>query len=210
MQFYTGIIFRRMLGVLKTIAGTILIFFLLLVSYVLANFNGTATLPADCAIVFGAAVHGVPDGEEGTTQAVPGPGILRRVYTAVRLHKEGRVGKLFFTGGKGEGMPASEAGVMRDVALSQGIDSADITIEEHARSTSENLKFIRPYIRDCQNVIGISDAYHLARIELLAYLQGWRLPTYPAEGRTNVYFTVRSVLREALALVYVTALELLT
>lgn len=210
MKFFPKILFRRILKTLIVLVGSGVIIFLLLISFILANFDGTATLPADCAIVFGAAVHGVPDGEEGTTQAVPGPGILRRVYTAVRLHKEGRVGKLFFTGGKGEGMPASEAGVMRDVALGQGIDSADITIEEHARSTSENLKFIRPYIQDCQNVIGISDAYHLSRIELLAYLQGWRLPTYPAEGRTNVYFTVRSVLREALALVYVTALELLT
>lgn len=180
------------------------------VGFVVSKFDGNATFPADCAIVFGAAVHGVPDPEEGTLRVLPGPGIRRRIETAAALYRQGRVSKVFLTGGTGEGMPASEASVMRDEAIRRGIRASDIVIEDQSHSTMENIQFIRPLIADCQKVIAISDSYHLARIELLAGFEGLDLETYPASGRTNVLFTIRSVIREAVATLALTVLHVLT
>src|SRR5205807_2057348 len=101
-----------------------------------------------------------------------GPGILRRVGTAAELYKEGKVQKIFLTGGKGEGMAESEAGVMRRVALADGIAPKDLVTEEQSHSTEENLRNSLPLMGDCTSIVGVSDRYHLARIELLSLLAG--------------------------------------
>jgi hypothetical protein len=69
---------------------------------VLEGFSGTAGEQEHfaCGLVFGAAVHSVAD---------PGPGILRRVRTGVRLYHAGRIDRLIFTGGRGNTSQQSEA-----------------------------------------------------------------------------------------------------
>jgi vancomycin permeability regulator SanA len=162
---------------------------------VATHFEGKATLPADCALVFGAAVYGMN---------VPGPAIVRRVGTAAALHREGSVGRLFLSGGRGGDQTGeSEAHVMREQAMEHGVPSNDIVIEEEARSTWENLMYTRPLMSGCQSVVGISDRYHLARITLLARRQGWgTLQTIPADVRADRAQETRSILREAFGYVY--------
>lgn len=185
---------RLFLRVLLYGAGCIVVGVLCMMLYVISQFDGTAEFPTDCAVVFGAAVHSV-----GT----PGPGINRRVQTATRLYAEGKVNSLFLTGGKGSAEQASEAQVMRRVAMREGVPPEDILLEEEAHSTWQNLELVRPLMADCQSAVGISDRYHLARIQSLAWIQGWGpLTTYPADQTSTFRFEVRSVLREALALIY--------
>ena len=155
---------------------------------------GTGSLPVDCGLVFGAAVHRTDD---------PGPGIMRRTATAARLVREGSVQHLIFTGGKGDASNDSEAEVMRAVAMRQGIDPDLITLEEKSTSTWENLVYSRPLVADCASIVGISDGYHLARIRYLAELQGWgSLSTFPADSPPTGKFLVRSIVREIAALLY--------
>jgi uncharacterized SAM-binding protein YcdF (DUF218 family) len=162
-------------------------------SVVLA-FPGDAVLPADCAIVFGNAVD---------KAGRPGPGLLRRVETAVRLQKDRKIGRLILTGGKPEGYAKSEAAVMRDVALANGADPSALTLEERASSTLENLQFSRPLLEGCDSTIGISDRSHLARIRLLAGRQGWgRLPLLPADDLPPADTEWRSLFRETMAYAY--------
>lgn len=158
------------------------------------HFDGTATLPADCGIVFGAAVYG---------QNLPGPAISRRVAAAAELWREGSVKTLILSGGRGEGVRNSEAEVMRALALELGVAGDSLLIEEQSHSTWENLINSKNLTSGCSSVVGISDQYHLARIELLAWRQGWpELQTVPAQDRPPVESEKRSVFREVLAYLY--------
>lgn len=165
-----------------------------LTARVILAFPGDAVLPAECGLVFGAAVHRTDD---------PGPGIMRRTSTAARLVHEGMVERLIFTGGRGAASNESEAAVMRGVAMRKGIDPDVITLEEQAASTWENLVYARPLVSGCRSIVGISDRYHLARIQYLADLQGWgKLTVFPADNPPNRLFMIRSVTREVIALLY--------
>ncbi len=161
---------------------------------VLDESAGSSAFPANCGLVFGAAVHRSDD---------PGPGIMRRTATAARLVHEGNLRRLIFTGGKGEASNDSEAEVMRAVAMRLGIDPEVIVLEEQSTSTWENLVYSRPLVAECDSIIAISDGYHLARIRYLAELQGWgSVRTFPADHPPSGKFLVRSVLREIAAMIY--------
>jgi vancomycin permeability regulator SanA len=165
-----------------------------LVLSVVSQFEGNAEFPVDCAIVFGAAVH-------GTDRA--GPGITRRVRTAGDLYQEGKINRVFLTGGKGEGNKLSEAAVMKKVAMLAGIAPEAITLEDQSRSTLENIRNTKPLIEDCESVVAISDRYHLSRIAWLALQHELHeLQVHPASHHPPIHFQVRAVVREALAFVY--------
>ncbi|MEK7218463.1 MAG: YdcF family protein [Patescibacteria group bacterium] len=178
-----------------------LFLFLLVVRSVVNGFAGEGELPADCGIVFGAAVHSIFDKNEKKYVYVAGPGIERRVLTAVKLYKEGSLRRLIMSGGRGEGMRASEAEVMRDLAVAEGVDPKDITVETQARSTEENVLLARPLTGSCSSTVAISDRYHLARIAYIARKQGWELSTVPAQWRADRFFEAYSVIREVGALI---------
>lgn len=158
------------------------------------GFTGDAKLPADCALVFGAAVHGNDD---------PGPGIARRVDTAADLYKKHHVKTLILSGGKGSAGQDSEAEVMRRVALHDGVLQSDILLENHSTSTAENIRLSKPLAGGCSSTVAVSDRYHLARIRYLARHLSWpELRTFPAYRHANTSFEVGSVLRESAALIY--------
>lgn len=161
---------------------------------IISGFQGTATFPIDCAIVFGAAVHG---------EDLPGPGIRRRMNTAIRLLREGSIDRIIVTGGQGAGMSVTEAAVMEEYARENGVDPALVIMETRSHSTWENLLFTHPLAKNCASIVGISDRYHLSRIRLIASIQDWdNLMTYPADVRPTPVFLIKSVLREAIAYVY--------
>lgn len=158
-----------------------------------SHFKGSATLPADCALVFGAAVYG----------NLPGPAIVRRVETAATLYKEKKVNTLILSGGRGEGNQQSEATIMRREAVRRGVSAQDIVMEDASHSTWENLLYSQNLTSECSSVVGISDAYHLARIALIADRQGWvNFGTVPAGTRPPEMSENQSVLRETFAYLY--------
>ncbi len=162
---------------------------------VLRGFNGSGQLPTDCAIVFGAAVYG--------TQYA-GPGIVRRVGGAGEYYRQGLItGKIILSGGTGSGNKLSEAQVMKREALKQGIPPAMIFTEDESHSTLENLRFSQPLAKDCKSVVGISDKYHLARIDLLARRLDWdNFSTVPVQGSPTKEFERQSIIREIIAYTY--------
>lgn len=175
----------------------------LLCLYVAIQSRGTAAVadfPADCAVVFGAAVHSQDD---------PGPGILRRTQTAAQLYRSGDIKTIILTGGKGRTFQDSEAAVMRKVAMLSGVAPEHIKTEDQSENTWENLRNTRPLAEACHSVIAVSDGYHLARIASFARRQGWGMPfhTYPASEKPPLSFQTLSVLREALALIYYAYIE---
>ena len=174
-----------------TVCALFLSMYAVSVIAVVLHFSGNASFPVECAVVFGAAVR---EGDEA------GPGIRRRVETAVHLYKEGSVRNLFFTGGVGEGNSLSEAAVMRDEAVDMGVDPEVISLEEHATSTWQNIEFVQPQIMDCESVVGISDRYHLARIRLTSWILDVPMQVHPAEREAGFPFEAVAVPREAAGL----------
>lgn len=175
--------------------------FIALVSAIFLAFRGNADFPADCAVVFGAAVH------KGN---MPGPGITRRMHTAIELYRKGNVNHLILSGGRGGPFVESEAHVMRGLALRSGVDAVDISVEEKSQSTWQNLLYSRSLVTDagCHSVVGVSDRYHLARIRYFAWLQDWDyVQTFPATDTAPREFEFRSVIREALIIILYTFVE---
>ncbi len=162
-----------------------------IVGTIVVSRGGDGVAGADCAIVFGTAVHG---------QNLPGPGLLRRMQTAIRLYKQGAVSHLVLSGGKGDSLKASEAAVMHQMALAGEIPEQALSLEEKSHSTLENLRFSQPLISHCKSVIAISDDYHLARIKMLAQRVGITgLRTYPADTAPELTFELVSIGRETAA-----------
>lgn len=186
-------VFRRFLEILLVALLLVSVLAVGAVGIVLAGLRGSAVLPADCAIVFGAAVH---------RDDRPGPGIRRRMDTAIRLLRQGSVQTLILTGGQGAGMDITEAAVMAEYGVQQGIDPNVLQLEPKARSTLENIQFTAPLVSGCSSVVAISDNYHLARILLLAHQQHQHLMTFPADHASGRRFFLLSVLREALGVLY--------
>lgn len=186
--------FRLLFALMLYGVAVLVIALTALTFHVWEAFLGDAVFPADCGLVFGAAVHRSDD---------PGPGIMRRTTTAARLVREGNVERLILSGGRGTTSVESEAAVMRGVAMRKGIDPEVITLEEESTSTWENLVHSRPLVADCVSIVGISDRYHLARIQYLAARQGWgTLPVYPADTPPDDLFLWKSVIREVFAMFY--------
>jgi vancomycin permeability regulator SanA len=178
------------------ILGVVCVCFLVICGALLQihqQFSGNAVLPADCAIVFGAAIYGV---------AQPGPAIVRRVSTAAELYRNHKIHTLILSGGRGVGNTRSEASVMKQQAIGQGVSAADIVLEENSHSTWDNVLYSKNLTSHCSSVVGISDGYHLARIELIAERQGWTLTTVPAGNRPSPESEQKSIVRETFAYIY--------
>lgn len=186
------------------------VFYACTLYYVYERMEGNAVLPADCGIVFGTAVWAVRNSAGEVIGATAGPGIERRMRTAARLVEEGSLRRLFLSGGKGEGNQKSEAEVMRDVSLEQGMPARLLTVEDRSRSTWQNLEYTRPLTSGCTSIVAISDGYHLARIALQAHMQGFALMMYPATPRPSTLFFLRSWLREAAGIDLLVLQRLLT
>ena len=176
--------------------------FVVAFAFVLSSLRGNATFPADCGVVFGAAVQPLRDGSGRVIASQAGPAILRRVQTAADLYRQGLLKEIFLTGGKGEGMRLSEAEVMRRVALRDGVKAQSVILESQSRSTRENIAFTKPLTGSCVSIVAISDDYHLARITLLAWENHWSIRTTPSSTRAPAAFEAWSIAREVAGIVY--------
>lgn len=191
---FLGFLKAAFIGVAVAAAMAFMVFGYAIFS-VLNGYKGSGTLPADCAVVFGAAVYG--------TQFA-GPGIVRRVGGAGEYYRQGLItDKVILSGGTGSGNKLSEAQVMKREALKQGIPASMIITEDASHSTLENLTYSQPLAKGCKSVVGISDNYHLARIDLLAGRLDWdNFSTVPIAGGPVEDFERHSVIREVFAYVY--------
>lgn len=190
---------RLILKILFVVTVIFVISYICALVFVYTNFDGLSIgvrkgEGESCGLVFGAAIH---------KGSLPGPAIVRRVETAVRLYHEKILDHIIFSGGKGSGESTSEAEVMRSYAIKAGIPAGDIIVEDQSRTTWENLVYSRPLVVSCSMVTGISDRYHLARIRLFAFAQGYsNFLTFPSDTDSSQWFELQSTLREALAILY--------
>ncbi|HOK87416.1 MAG TPA: YdcF family protein [Fervidobacterium sp.] len=85
---------------------------------------------------------------------------LRRLYKGIQLYRHNKR-KIVVTGGvisKG----VSEAIVMKDVLVTFGIPEEDIIVEERARNTDENAKYVKELLGDIPVTI-VTSSLHMKR-----------------------------------------------
>ena len=122
--------------------------------------NASSDSPADAAVVLGAAVWG----------AEVSPVFRERINHGVALYREGRVRKLIFTGGRGNGGEPTESSAARRYAMRSGVPAADILIEEESHNTYENILYAKRLAdaRGLRKVLIVSDPLHMKRAVAMA------------------------------------------
>ena len=142
------------------------------------------------AVILGAAVW--PDG--------PSPTLRRRTAHAARLYHAGKVGKIVACGGLGK-HPPSEAEVMRDLLVADGVPQSAILMENRSTTTAENIAFAVPLIGG-DRVLLVSDWYHLPRARLVAARAGLTAAgAAPSLKGARPWVQLKGALREIPALV---------
>lgn len=80
------------------------------------------------------------------------------------------------SGGQGANETVPEALSMKEYLVSKGIDSERIIMESDSHSTSENVRFTKALLAELEledkHIVGVSTAFHLPRISMLASRYG--------------------------------------
>jgi uncharacterized SAM-binding protein YcdF (DUF218 family) len=118
---------------------------------------GRATQPvkSDVAIVLGAAVFG----------SRPSPVFEERIKHGIALYRSGKVRKLLFTGGYGEGSGSAESLVAARFAVQNGVEPEAVLVETISRTTQDNLRQAKAIMRanGLRTALIVSDPLHLRR-----------------------------------------------
>ncbi|CAJ1003625.1 MAG: YdcF family protein [Brevibacillus sp.] len=151
--------------------------------------RSAAPQKADVAIVLGAAVWGDQ----------PSPGLRERLDLALQLYREGYVPTLIVSGGLGDGKGVTEAQVMRNYLVEQGVPADRILMESEATNTYENLLFSRQIMQQngLHSALVVSHDYHLARAMDMTRALG--ISAHPVGTKSNVMYRPYHLVREVLA-----------
>lgn len=97
--------------------------------------------------------------------AVSGGDTTARAQEAIDLYKDGWAPRLIFSGAALDTTGPSNAAVMREQALSQGVPSSVITIEQQSQTTEQNAAKTSSILtsKDIQSAIVVTSAYHMKR-----------------------------------------------
>ena len=133
--------------------------------------------PADVAVVFGARTYA-----DGT----PSEALGDRVQRACELYKSGRVSRLYFSGGPGDGA-VHETESMRRMALSLGVPDSAITADLTGLNTEATVRHSLDFAHTihAQTILAVSEFYHLPRIKLCYQGHGakiYTVPAHPSDG----------------------------
>ena len=148
-------------------------------------------LPADAAIVLGAAVF----------RERPSPVFRERINHALTLFETGQVEYLIFTGGFGNRDNLAESEAARLYAIENGVPADRILIETVSTDTLENLEQAQGIIEQMgfDRVLVVSDPIHMQRAMAIAADLGLNAASSPTgtsryeSFRSQVIFLLREI-----------------
>lgn len=146
------------------------------------------------AIVLGAAVW---------SDNKPSPTLAARVDKALELYDQGKVKSIYLTGGNAPG-ELSESQVALSYIKSKRKSTSDIFIETKTTSTNEQIQFIKKEILEWNKrnqVVVISDSYHLVRISEISDFHNLNIGVVPSDLPLSFEKALYFKVREALALI---------
>ncbi len=123
----------------------------------------------------------------------PSQALRERVRTACRLYREGYAGKLFLSGGPGDGS-THETEAMRALAIEEGVPAGEIVLDRDGRNSLATIRHAPP-----GKLLLVSHFYHLPRLKLLARREGREAYTVPADEERRIRGTPWFVAREIAA-----------
>ena len=154
-------------------------------------------------VILGAAVW--PGGK-------PSPTLKRRTLHASSLYKRKRGKKIIASGGLGEN-PPTEAVVMKQILLADGVEEKDIILDEKSLTTFDSAVNVRKILRQnhYSDVILVTSSYHVVR-SLLAFrslgIKAKASASPEKKGETDYNNLAWLHVREILALPWYVALAL--
>lgn len=112
----------------------------------------------------------------------PSPVLRARLDHALELLREGLVPLIVVTGGIGSGDRESEATVGRRYLLAQGVPDSAVVAVAQGKDTDETIAAVAEWVRTHQlaDVLLVSDAFHMARLRVVAHRHGLTAWTSPA------------------------------
>jgi len=155
------------------------------------------SFPADSGedtlvLVFGCRTYGMN----------PSRSLALRLDAALELLGKMPEALCLVSGGQGSNETVTEAFAMKAHLVENGIDEARIIMEENSHSTSENVRFSKEIIEALgfthKQIIGVSTAFHLPRIEMLSRRYGLPMEVCAAPSPTPGHHYV-SMVREYLS-----------
>ena len=112
----------------------------------------------------------------------PSPVLRARLDHALELHRGGLVPLIVVTGGIGSGDRESEATVGRRDLAGQGVPDSELVVLAKGRDTDETMDAVADWARgrEINEVLLVSDAFHMARLRVVARRHGLTAWTSPA------------------------------
>ncbi|MFH0779284.1 MAG: ElyC/SanA/YdcF family protein [Parcubacteria group bacterium] len=133
--------------------------------------DGTNLTPPNAAMVFGAGLK---------AQGQPGDVLEDRIKTAIRLYRDGRVGKFVMSGDNSENH--NEVQAMNNYALLNGLPAETIMVDDYGVSTIESCRRVKT-VFGLNKIILITQKYHLRRALYLCNSLGVDAVGVAAEDR---------------------------
>lgn len=161
-------------------------------------FSGTRDTPStspDTVLILGAQV-------KGTTKenAYPSVVLRERLDTATTYIKKYPEATVIVCGGQGSDEPDSEASVMKNYLIKQGISKEKIVAEDTSTRTKENILNAQKK-QPLHNTVIVTSDFHIYRAKLLAKRLGIdSVSGLPAVSNNSAIF--KSYTREIIALAY--------
>lgn len=147
------------------------------------------------AVVLGAAVW---------SDNKPSPVLAARVDKALELLNSNFVNKIHFTGSNAPG-EISEAEAAYKYAISKNADLKRLFIETETTSTNEQIHFIKRELLpndDIDDVIIVSDKFHLVRIEEISRFNNIKIYAAQSDLKLGFETDIYNRLRESVGLIF--------
>lgn len=140
-------------------------------------------------IVLGAKVNGV----------TPSRALRRRIEKAYEYLAENENTIAILSGGQGKDEQISEACCMQRQLLKKGIQKERLILEEQSRTTRENIKFSKKWIKKKSNpILVVTSDFHVCRGIAIAKGYGF-LDVYGLGARTDAILVPHYYMRESFA-----------
>lgn len=172
------------------VAVCILLFasFLFVEGLIIRQMVQPVTEKLDYIIVLGAQVH----------KDVPSVVLKYRLDTAIEYLNENPDTVCIVSGGQGKNEPYAESEGMKKYLIENGIEKNRILEENRSKTTEENLKFSRQFLKEQSSVGIITNDFHMFRALQIAKKQGLNGASGIAAPSTKFYLP-NNMLREYLA-----------
>jgi uncharacterized SAM-binding protein YcdF (DUF218 family) len=144
--------------------------------------SASYSLPADAAIVLGAAVW---DGQLS-------PVFEERMKHAIDLYQAGRVKAIILTGGVGKGEQVADSVAAAAYAIQRGVEEEAVFCDTKSRYTYDNLRGAKAIIQEqgFGRVLIVSDPLHMRRAMIMA--RDLDLDAYPSPTLTSRYVSLQN------------------